>query len=183
MSVSVISQPTPICTIEHLTRVTITREDDITHSVSAYISADKFVTFTMEDRDAIEFALVLAGYYRLLAGKLNFCKSLWLSICSIHQTQEIACLIKRTRKCVENQMLKNQCPTHRQTVARRTRTGRVRRRGQLTAVRFATHCRAIVVVVCGDRTDTRPLHGLHKCAAISAGQSADDTAALCEWWQ
>lgn len=62
-------QPTPICSIEHLTRITITREDDVTHCVSAYVSADKFVTFAMDDRDAVEFALVLAGYYRLLAGE------------------------------------------------------------------------------------------------------------------
>lgn len=62
-------QPTTICNIELLTRITITREDDVTHSVSAYVSADKFVTFSMEDREAVEFALVLAGYYRLLTGK------------------------------------------------------------------------------------------------------------------
>lgn len=60
------TQPSPICNIEDLTRVTIQREDDVTHCVSAYIAADKFVTFAMDDRDAVEFALVLAGYYRLL---------------------------------------------------------------------------------------------------------------------
>lgn len=61
-------QPQPICNIEHLTRAVVTREDDITHTVSVYIQPDKFVTFSMEDRDACEFTLVLAGYHKLLTG-------------------------------------------------------------------------------------------------------------------
>ncbi|XP_037048563.1 uncharacterized protein LOC119083046 isoform X2 [Bradysia coprophila] len=63
------SVPQPICNIEHLTRVVVTREDDVTHSVSVHIQPDKFVTFSMEDRDACEFHLVLAGYHKLLTGK------------------------------------------------------------------------------------------------------------------
>lgn len=45
------------------------REDDIFYSVSIYIQPDRVVTFSMEDRDASEFALVLAGYFKLLTGK------------------------------------------------------------------------------------------------------------------
>lgn len=62
-------QPQPICNIEHITRAVVTREDDVTHSVSVYIQPDKFVTFSMEDRDACEFTLVLAGYHKLLTGE------------------------------------------------------------------------------------------------------------------
>lgn len=64
-------QPQSICTIEELSRVIVNREDDISNSVSVFISPDKLITFLMEDRDANEFAIVLAGYYRLIAGKLN----------------------------------------------------------------------------------------------------------------
>lgn len=46
----------------------IAREDDVTHSVSVYLKPEKFVTFSMEDRDGSEFSLVLAGYHRLLTG-------------------------------------------------------------------------------------------------------------------
>ncbi|KAJ6634839.1 FERM and PDZ domain-containing protein 4 [Pseudolycoriella hygida] len=71
------SVPQPICNIEHLTRVVVTREDDVTHSVSVYIQPDKLVTFSMEDRDACEFTLVLAGYHKLITGKqLNVEKEL-----------------------------------------------------------------------------------------------------------
>lgn len=61
-------QPQPICNIESIGRVVVTREDDITHTVNVYIQPDRFVSFSMEDRDGNEFALVLAGYYRLLTG-------------------------------------------------------------------------------------------------------------------
>lgn len=64
-------QPQPICTIEELSRVVVTREDDISNSVSVFILPDKLITFSMEDRDANEFAIVLAGYYRLIAGKCS----------------------------------------------------------------------------------------------------------------
>lgn len=47
----------------------MTREDDVTNSVSVFIAPDKLITFSMEDRDANEFAIVLAGYYRLIVGK------------------------------------------------------------------------------------------------------------------
>lgn len=46
----------------------VTREDDITHTVNVYIQPERFVSFSMEDRDASEFSLVLAGYHRLLTG-------------------------------------------------------------------------------------------------------------------
>lgn len=62
-------QPQSICTIEELSRVVVTREDDVTNSVSVFITPDKLITFSMEDRDANEFAIVLAGYYRLIVGK------------------------------------------------------------------------------------------------------------------
>lgn len=64
-------QPQSICTIEELSRVVVTREDDITNSVSVFITPDKLITFSMEDRDANEFAIVLAGYFRLIVGESN----------------------------------------------------------------------------------------------------------------
>ncbi|XP_055677293.1 uncharacterized protein LOC129786358 [Lutzomyia longipalpis] len=63
------SVPQPICNLEELIRVIVSREDDISYSVVVFMEPDRLVTFLMEDRDAIEFALVLAGYYRLAAGK------------------------------------------------------------------------------------------------------------------
>ncbi|GAB0097417.1 FERM domain-containing protein [Sergentomyia squamirostris] len=63
------SVPQPICNLEELIRVIVTREDEISYSVVVFMEPDRLVTFLMEDRDAIEFALVLAGYYRLAAGK------------------------------------------------------------------------------------------------------------------
>lgn len=65
-------QPQSICTIEELSRVAVTREDDVTSSVSVFILPDKLITFSMEDRDANEFAIVLAGYYRLLVGEYSY---------------------------------------------------------------------------------------------------------------
>lgn len=62
------SQPQPICSIESLNRVVASREDDITYTVNVYIQPERFVSFSMEDRDASEFSLVLAGYHRLLTG-------------------------------------------------------------------------------------------------------------------
>lgn len=47
----------------------VTREDDVTNQVSVFILPDKLITFSMEDRDANEFAIVLAGYYRLIVGE------------------------------------------------------------------------------------------------------------------
>ncbi|CAG9804042.1 unnamed protein product [Chironomus riparius] len=61
--------PQSICTIEELSRVVVTREDDISCSVAVFVMPDKLITFSMDDRDANEFAIVLAGYYRLIAGK------------------------------------------------------------------------------------------------------------------
>lgn len=62
-------QPQTICSIESLSRLVITREDDITHTVSIYMQPDRFTSFMMEDRDALEFTLVLVGYHRLIAGE------------------------------------------------------------------------------------------------------------------
>lgn len=45
------------------------REDDLTHTVSVHLQNDRIIKFSMEDRDACEFSLVLAGYYKLLTGK------------------------------------------------------------------------------------------------------------------
>lgn len=52
----------------------VTREDDVSHSVSVFIAPDKLITFSMEDRDANEFAIVLAGYFRLIAG-MRVCRA------------------------------------------------------------------------------------------------------------
>ena len=52
-----------------MSRVVVTREDDVSCSVAVFIMPDKLITFSMDDRDANEFAIVLAGYYRLIAGK------------------------------------------------------------------------------------------------------------------
>lgn len=61
-------QPQTICTLESLSRLVINREDDITHTVSICMQPDRIVSFMMEDRDALEFTLVLVGYHRLLSG-------------------------------------------------------------------------------------------------------------------
>ncbi|KAL1375188.1 hypothetical protein pipiens_001621 [Culex pipiens pipiens] len=61
--------PQPICNLEDLTRVVVTRDDDVSNTVTVFINPDRVITFSMEDRDACEFAIVLAGYYRLMAGK------------------------------------------------------------------------------------------------------------------
>lgn len=47
----------------------VTKEDEVSHSVSVFIAPDKLITFSMDDRDANEFAIVLAGYFRLIAGE------------------------------------------------------------------------------------------------------------------
>lgn len=70
-------QPQSICTIEELSRVVVTREDDVSNSVSVFILPDKLITFSMEDRDANEFAIVLAGYYRLIVGKCSIVIALY----------------------------------------------------------------------------------------------------------
>lgn len=76
-------QPQTICSIESLSRLVITREDDITHTVNIYMQPDRLVSFMMEDRDALEFTLVLVGYHKLLTGKilspvpLNYAFELW----------------------------------------------------------------------------------------------------------
>jgi predicted nuclease of predicted toxin-antitoxin system len=67
----ILQQPQSICTIEELSRVIVTKDDDISNSVSVFIAPDKLITFCMEDRDANEFAIVLAGYFRLIAGKCS----------------------------------------------------------------------------------------------------------------
>uniref|UniRef100_A0A182SDQ4 FERM domain-containing protein n=1 Tax=Anopheles maculatus TaxID=74869 RepID=A0A182SDQ4_9DIPT len=61
--------PQPICNLEELIRVVVTRDDDVSNTVTVFISPDRVINFAMEDRDASEFAIVLAGYYRLMAGK------------------------------------------------------------------------------------------------------------------
>lgn len=63
------AQPQPISSIDSLKRIVITREDDVTHRVNVFIHEDRFITFSMEDRDAIEFANVLNGYRRVLTGE------------------------------------------------------------------------------------------------------------------
>ncbi|XP_054081674.1 uncharacterized protein LOC105208444 isoform X1 [Zeugodacus cucurbitae] len=64
------SVPQPISAIEDFSHVTVNREDDVSCSVTIYMQGGKAVKFLMEDRDACEFSLVLAGYHRLLTGKL-----------------------------------------------------------------------------------------------------------------
>lgn len=64
-----LQQPQPISSIEDFSHIIVKREDDITCSVSIFMQGDRLVKFFMEDRDACEFSLCLAGYYRLLTGK------------------------------------------------------------------------------------------------------------------
>ncbi|XP_073810969.1 uncharacterized protein [Musca autumnalis] len=63
------SVPQAISSIEDFSHVVVVREDDVTCSVCVYMQGDRFVKFFMEDRDACEFSLCLAGYYRLISGK------------------------------------------------------------------------------------------------------------------
>ncbi|KAM7362091.1 uncharacterized protein ACRADG_012925 isoform 1-T11 [Cochliomyia hominivorax] len=64
------SVPQPISAIEDFNHIVVQREDDITCSVNIFMQGDRSVKFFMEDRDACEFSLCLAGYYRLLTGKI-----------------------------------------------------------------------------------------------------------------
>ncbi|XP_053955314.1 uncharacterized protein LOC128861298 [Anastrepha ludens] len=63
------SVPQPISAIEDFSHVVVSRDDDVTCNVAIFMQGDKVVRFSMEDRDACEFSLVLAGYHRLLTGK------------------------------------------------------------------------------------------------------------------
>lgn len=63
------SVPQPICTIEELSKVSVTKIDEVSDAVAVYIAPDRLITFPMEDREASEFVIVLGGYYRLLTGK------------------------------------------------------------------------------------------------------------------
>ncbi|XP_055852569.1 uncharacterized protein LOC129916576 [Episyrphus balteatus] len=63
------SVPQPISSIEDFTQVIVNREDDVTCAVGVFMVGDRVAKFSMEDRDACEFSLVLAGYFRLLTGK------------------------------------------------------------------------------------------------------------------
>lgn len=63
------SVPQPICTIEELTKVSVTKIDEVSDAVAVYIAPDRLITFPMEDREASEFVIVLAGYFHLLTGK------------------------------------------------------------------------------------------------------------------
>lgn len=64
----------------------VNRENDISNSVSVFISPDKLITFSMEDRDAQEFAIVLAGYYRLIAGNFLNLEELHCEITNFNLT-------------------------------------------------------------------------------------------------
>ncbi|KAL9871565.1 uncharacterized protein ACN427_014589 isoform 1-T6 [Glossina fuscipes fuscipes] len=61
--------PQPVSAIEDFNHVVVNREDDVNCSVSIFIQGDRVIKFFMEDRDACEFSLCLAGYYRLITGR------------------------------------------------------------------------------------------------------------------
>ncbi|XP_013108624.2 uncharacterized protein LOC106087945 [Stomoxys calcitrans] len=63
------SVPQAISAIDDISHVSVIREDDVTCSVCVYMQGDRFVKFYMEDRDAVEFSLCLAGYYKLMTNK------------------------------------------------------------------------------------------------------------------
>lgn len=58
--------PQQICTFDDMQKVVVHRDDDVSYSVFLYLINDAYISFSMDDRDAIEFALVLVGYFRLL---------------------------------------------------------------------------------------------------------------------
>ncbi|XP_075144836.1 uncharacterized protein LOC142219944 [Haematobia irritans] len=60
------SVPQAISAIDDISHISVVREDDVTCSVCVYMQGDRFVKFFMEDRDACEFSLCLAGYYKLM---------------------------------------------------------------------------------------------------------------------
>lgn len=74
------TQPQPISAIEDFSHVTVNREDDVSCSVTIYMQGGKAVKFSMEDRDACEFSLVLAGYHCLLTGMLFLIANLFYKI-------------------------------------------------------------------------------------------------------
>ncbi|XP_065223815.1 FERM and PDZ domain-containing protein 4 isoform X5 [Planococcus citri] len=76
------SVPLPIADIEQLEGVRVQMNDQVTCLVTLYIPSviQKEMSFTMEDRDAEEFVLVLVGYYRLLTERelyLDLEKDIW----------------------------------------------------------------------------------------------------------
>ncbi|XP_077295591.1 uncharacterized protein LOC143917857 [Arctopsyche grandis] len=63
------SVPTLISSLEDLVGIRLTREDELSYNVNIFLQRDRVLTFSMEDRDGAELALVLAGYFRLVTGK------------------------------------------------------------------------------------------------------------------
>lgn len=63
------SVPQPIAQLDELEGVRLKREDDSSASVAVFLKRDRVLGFSMDERDAREMALVLAGYYRLSTGQ------------------------------------------------------------------------------------------------------------------
>ncbi|XP_035225334.1 uncharacterized protein LOC118197886 isoform X2 [Stegodyphus dumicola] len=65
------TSPVTLARIEELSDVKVTKEDEISSAVEIFMKDPdrQTLNFSMEDRDAEEFILLLKGYFRLLAGK------------------------------------------------------------------------------------------------------------------
>ncbi|GBP39620.1 SCAN domain-containing protein 3 [Eumeta japonica] len=61
--------PQPIAQLEELEGVRVRRDDELSTTVAVFLRRDRVLGFSMDDRDATEMALVLAGYYRLTTGQ------------------------------------------------------------------------------------------------------------------
>lgn len=65
------TNPITLARIEELSDIKVTKEDEISSAVELFMKDPdrQTLNFSMEDRDAEEFILLLKGYFRLLAGK------------------------------------------------------------------------------------------------------------------
>lgn len=61
MDVKLSFQPTLISSLEDLVGIRLTREDELSYNVNIFLQRERVLTFSMEDRDGAELALVLAG--------------------------------------------------------------------------------------------------------------------------
>lgn len=62
-------QPTLISNLEDILHVSLTREDQLRFNVEVGLTGDRQASFLMDDVEAKELALVLAGYHRLITGR------------------------------------------------------------------------------------------------------------------
>jgi FERM and PDZ domain-containing protein 4 len=61
-------QPMPIADIQSVRHVTVSRQDELSTTVTLHLLGSDQLCLSMEDKDSEELVLVLRGYYHLLTG-------------------------------------------------------------------------------------------------------------------